>query len=127
MYSYTLRITIKHLQLQFEYFEIMCIFSFDFNIKRQECQECCCWSNSTYAKSSPVSSMKAQCCIFSCSFLDNIIAELTVEFVFYGTLLSCCRLISANVSGLVNLCITCNDIEVEIAYYIAVSHTIISL
>ena len=29
---------------------------------------------------------------------------------------------SANVSGLVNLCITCNDTEVEIAYYIAVSH-----
>ena len=30
---------------------------------------------------------------------------------------------SANVSGLVNLCITCNDIEVEIAYYIAVLHS----
>ena len=30
---------------------------------------------------------------------------------------------SADVSGLVNLwIITCNDIEVEIAYYIAVSH-----
>ena len=55
-------------------------------------------------------------------FLCQIIAELTVEFVFYGTLLSCCRLMSANVSGLVNLCITYNDTEVEIAYYIAVSH-----
>ena len=44
-----------------------------------------------------------------------------MEFVFYGTLLSYCCLMSANVSGLVNLCITCNDIEVEIAYYIAVS------
>ena len=66
--------------------------------------------------------MKAKCCIFSCSFLDKVIDELTVEFVFYGTLLSYCCLMSANVSGLVNLCITCNDIEVEIAYYIAVLH-----
>ena len=66
--------------------------------------------------------MKAKCCIFSCSFFDKVIAELTVEFVFYGILLSCCRLILAYVSGLVNLCITCNDIEVEIAYFIAVSH-----
>ena len=66
--------------------------------------------------------MKAKCCIFSCSFFDKVIAELTVEFVFYGTLLSYCRLMSANVSGLVFLRITCNDIEVEIAYYIAVSH-----
>ena len=52
----------------------------------------------------------------------KVIAELTVEFVFHGTLLSYCCLMSANVSGLLNLCITCNDIEVEIAYYIAVSH-----
>ena len=66
--------------------------------------------------------MKAKCCIFSCSFFDKVITELTVEFVFYGTLLSYCCLMSANVSGLVNLCITCNDIEVEIANYIAVSH-----
>ena len=65
--------------------------------------------------------MKAKCCIFSCSFFDKVIAELTVEFVFYGTLLSYCCLMSANVSGLVNLCITSNDIEEEIAYYIAVS------
>ena len=36
--------------------------------------------------------------------------------------MSYCRLMSANVSGLVFLRITCNDIEVEIAYYIAVSH-----
>ena len=66
--------------------------------------------------------MKAKCCIFSSSFFDKVIAELTVEFVFYGTLLSYCCLMSANVSGLVFLRITCNDIEVEIAYYIAVSH-----
>ena len=59
---------------------------------------------------------------FLLQFLDKVIAELTVEFVFYGTVLSYCCLMSANVSGLVNLCITCNDIEVEIAYYIAVSH-----
>ena len=99
-----------YLQLQFEYkyFEILCIFSLDFNTKRQQF---CCWSNSTYGKSYPVSSIKAKCCIFSCSFFDKVIAELTAEFVFYGTLLSYCCLMSANVSGLVNLCVTCNDIQ----------------
>ena len=66
--------------------------------------------------------MEANCCIFSCSYFDKVIAKVTVEFVFYGTLLSYCCLKSANVSGLVNICITCNDIEVEKAYYIAVSH-----
>ena len=103
MCSYTLSITAMYLQLQseYEYFEIICIFSFDFNTKRHEF---CCWSNSTYGKSYPVSSLKAaKCCIFSCSFFDKVIVELIVEFVFYGTLLSYCCLMSANVSGLVNL------------------------
>ena len=105
VYSYTLRITAICLQLQFEYeyIEIIRIFSFNFNTKSQEL---CCCSNSTYKKIYPVSSMKAKYCIFSCSFFDKVIVELTVELVFYGTLLSYCRLMSANVSGLVFLRIT---------------------
>ena len=110
-----------HLQLQFKYdiFEIICMFSFNFNTKDEES---CSWSNSTYGRSYPISSMKDNCCIFSCSFFDKVIAQLTLEFVFSGTQFSYCWLRSADVSGLVNLCITCNDIEVEIAYYVAVSH-----
>ena len=34
---------------------------------------------------------------------------------------------SANVSGLVNLCITCNDIEVEIAIFFCISTYFLSL
>ena len=113
VYSYALRITAMYLQLQFEYeyFEISCIFSFNFNTKRQEF---CCWSNATQSQA------WKQNAAFSLAV--SLTAELTIEFVFHGTLLSYCCLMSAYVSGLVNLCITCNDIEVEIAYYIAVSH-----
>ena len=100
------------LQFEYEYFEISCIFP---SISTPNVK------NFAAGPMLPGLKHESKMLHFLLQFL-KVIAELTVEFVFHGTLLSYCCLMSANVSGLVNLCITCNDIEVEIAYYIAVSH-----